>query len=47
VKVKDLDKIVNRGGVMMPPAVIVDGEIKCDGKIPGVKEIKTWLLKGG
>jgi len=42
VKVKNLDEIVNRG-VMMTPAVMVDGEIKCEGKIPSAKEIKSWF----
>ncbi len=42
VKVQDLEEIVNRG-VMMTPAVMVDGEIKSEGKIPTAKEIKSWF----
>ena len=42
IKVQELDEIVNRG-VMMTPAVMVDGELKCEGKIPGSKEIKSWF----
>ncbi len=42
VKVEDLDEIVNRG-VMITPAVMVDGELKCKGKVPGSEEIKSWF----
>ncbi len=30
-------------GVMMTPALVVDGEVKCVGKIPTVDEIKGML----
>ena len=30
-------------GVMGTPAVVVDGQVKCVGKIPEIEEIKTWL----
>ncbi len=42
VKVEDLSEIAARG-VMLTPAVAIDGEIKAVGKIPTVDEIKTWL----
>ena len=42
VKVEDLQDIVDRG-VMMTPAVAVDGEIKIVGHIPTVDEIKKLL----
>lgn len=42
VKVQELDEIINRG-VMMTPAVIVDGELKSEGKIPSSKEIQSWF----
>lgn len=42
VKVEDIDEIVSRG-IMMTPAVIVDGEKKISGKIPSAREIKSWL----
>jgi small redox-active disulfide protein 2 len=45
VKVYDIAEITARG-VMMTPAVAVDGEVKVVGKVPTVDEIKT-LLKGG
>jgi small redox-active disulfide protein 2 len=30
-------------GVFGTPAVIIDGQVKCVGKIPTKEEIKTWL----
>jgi len=42
VKVDDLSEITARG-VMMTPALAVNGEIKCSGRIPSVEEIKAWL----
>jgi small redox-active disulfide protein 2 len=42
VKVEDLTEIVSRG-VMMTPAVVIDGQIKAVGKVPTVDEIKKWL----
>lgn len=42
VKVKKIDDIVDRG-VMMTPAVIINGEIKCEGKVPNSTEIEAWL----
>jgi small redox-active disulfide protein 2 len=40
-KVTDINEISNK--VMMTPAVIVDGELKCAGRIPSEEEIKGWL----
>lgn len=42
VKVEDLDEIVARG-VMMTPAVMIDGETKTEGKVPSSSEIKSWF----
>ncbi len=42
VKVEDLSEIAARG-VMMTPALAIDGAIKAVGKIPTVDEIKKWL----
>ena len=42
VKVEDLQEIINRG-VMMTPAVIIDGEVKIVGHTPTVEEIKKIL----
>jgi small redox-active disulfide protein 2 len=42
VKVEDVNDIVSKG-VMITPAVMVDGEIKVEGKVPNVNEITSWL----
>ena len=42
VKIEDLQEIVNRG-VMMTPAVVVDGEVKIVGHVPSVDEVKKLL----
>jgi len=42
LKVEDMDKITNYG-VMMTPALVIDGEVKTAGKIPTVEEITKWL----
>lgn len=41
-KVTDIDAIVSRG-VMLTPAVAVDGEIVAVGKVPSVEELKKIL----
>jgi small redox-active disulfide protein 2 len=42
VKIEDLQEIVDRG-VMMTPAVVVDGEVKIVGHTPTVEEIKKII----
>jgi small redox-active disulfide protein 2 len=42
VKVTKLSDITNYG-VMMTPALVIDGEIKAMGKVPSVDEISSWL----
>jgi small redox-active disulfide protein 2 len=42
VKVEDMDRIVSYG-VMMTPALVLDGKIMCSGKIASVDEIKKWI----
>lgn len=42
IKVTDTMEIA-RHGVFMTPAVIVDSEVKCVGKVPSKKEISAWL----
>jgi len=42
VKVEDLNEIASRG-VMITPALCIDGEIKVVGRIPSVEDIKGWL----
>ncbi|MGC8739259.1 MAG: thioredoxin family protein [Candidatus Hydrogenedens sp.] len=41
-KVSDIQKIMDYG-VMMTPALVVDGEVKTVGKVPSVDEIKKIL----
>jgi small redox-active disulfide protein 2 len=42
VKITDINEIINKG-VMVTPAIIIDGKLKASGRIPEVKEIKSWL----
>jgi len=42
IKVEELDKITEYG-VMMTPALVIDGEVKVAGKIPSKQEIMTWI----
>jgi small redox-active disulfide protein 2 len=30
-------------GVMGTPAVVIDGEVKCVGKIPSKEDVKSWV----
>jgi len=41
-KVTDLMEIATYG-VISTPAVIVDGKLKCSGKVPGKNDIRKWL----
>jgi small redox-active disulfide protein 2 len=42
IKVTDINKIIDYG-VMVTPALVIDGEIKVAGKIPEIVEIKKWI----
>lgn len=44
VKVDNIQQIMNMG-VMMTPALAVDGEVKASGKIPEIDDIKKWIQK--
>ena len=46
VEVKDLKAIADHG-VMMTPALAIDGEVKTVGKIPSVDEVKKLIAGGG
>ncbi|MFC1461095.1 thioredoxin family protein [Verrucomicrobiota bacterium] len=41
-KVTDINEIL-KFGVMMTPALVVDGEVKTSGKVASPDEIKGWL----
>jgi protein-disulfide isomerase len=42
VKVKNIKTITNYG-VLITPALVVDGVVKVAGKIPKIEEIKEWI----
>ncbi|HNX22543.1 MAG TPA: thioredoxin family protein [Spirochaetota bacterium] len=42
LKVKDVSKIMEYG-VMVTPALVVNGEVKAAGKIPSIEEIKKMI----
>lgn len=41
-KVEDIDTIISFG-VLMTPAVVIDGKVKVSGRIPSTEELKQWL----
>jgi small redox-active disulfide protein 2 len=41
-KISDIDRII-AAGVLMTPALVVDGEIKLSGRVPDTEEIKALL----
>ena len=44
LKVDDIDAIVDRG-VMMTPALFINGQARAEGRIPDVNEIKKMLTE--
>jgi small redox-active disulfide protein 2 len=40
-KVTDINEIM-KFGVMMTPALAVDGEVKVTGKVPSIEELKSF-----
>ena len=42
VKVEDIQEIVAKG-VMMTPGLVVDGVVKCVGKIPSMDDLKKMI----
>ena len=43
-KVETIDEIL-RHGVMMTPAVVINGRVRASGRIPSTEELKKWLLE--
>jgi small redox-active disulfide protein 2 len=43
VKVSDISEIMDRG-VIMTPALVINGEAKSTGRVPSVDEIKKLLM---
>jgi small redox-active disulfide protein 2 len=46
VKVEDISEIIERG-VMMTPALYIDGELKSSGRIVETDELKRMLMSHG
>lgn len=44
VKVQDTMEIA-KTGVFMTPAVVVDGDVKCVGKVPKKEEVIKWITR--
>lgn len=42
VKVEDIPSIM-KYGVMSTPALVIDGQVKCSGKVASVREIRGML----
>ncbi len=40
--VQEIDEILEYG-VMQTPGLIIDGELKCAGRVPAYNQIKSWL----
>jgi small redox-active disulfide protein 2 len=45
IKVTDINQTISMG-VMYTPALIFDGKLMVQGKIPNVEQIKDWIQKG-
>ncbi len=46
VDVEKVEKIADMIdlGVTLTPALIIDGEIRCSGRVPAVPEILSWIM---
>jgi protein-disulfide isomerase len=42
IKVQDIKTITNYG-VLITPALVVDGVVKVAGKVPKIDQIKEWI----
>lgn len=42
IKVEDIREYAQRG-VTFTPAVAINGQMKCSGRIPKLEEVKEWL----
>lgn len=42
IKITDINKIIDYG-VMVTPALVIDGEVMVAGKIPSKEEITKWI----
>jgi small redox-active disulfide protein 2 len=44
VKVTDINQMIEHG-VMSTPALVIDGKLMVQGKLPNVDQIKQWIGK--
>ena len=42
IKIKDFQEIAKLG-VFSTPAVVVDGQVKCVGRVPKQSEVEDWI----
>ena len=42
IKVKDFQEIAKLG-IFSTPAVVVNGEVKCTGRVPKQSEVEEWI----
>lgn len=42
IKVTDINKMIDYG-VMVTPALVIDGEVKVAGKVPNKQEVTKWI----
>lgn len=42
VKVKDFQEIAKLG-IFATPAVVIDGKVKCTGRVPKQSEVEEWI----
>jgi len=42
IKIKDFQEIAQLG-VFSTPAVVVDGQVKCVGRVPKQNEVEDWI----
>jgi len=42
IKVTNINKMIDYG-VMVTPALVIDGEVKVAGKIPNKQEVTQWI----
>jgi small redox-active disulfide protein 2 len=41
-KVNDIMKIA-QAGIMLSPAIKINGKVKCTGRLPKIDEVKKWI----
>ena len=42
IKVKDFQEIAKLG-IFSTPAVVIDGKVKCTGRVPKQSEVEEWI----